>query len=392
MHPELLEPVRWLPGETKKTPETGTALCLSGGGYRAMLFHTGVLWRLNEAGLLAKLNQVSSVSGGSITAAALAIAWPQLSFDSAGCASGFAELVAQPLLRLAEESIDERSVVMGGVSPFDSIADHVAREYRKHLMGNVALADLPAEPSFVFNATNLETGDLFRFTKNYIADWRLGQADPGAIDLATAVACSSAFPPVLSPFKLGLRDANWQSPDGDDADSGLDPDEPPLTDPGYRREITLSDGGVYDNLGLETAWKSNFNVYVSDAGGQLAPDPDPPADWARQMLRVLKVIDNQVRSLRKLQVIGSLESGARKGLYIGIRSDPASYQIADVIPVAPAVRKALAKLSTRLAPPGGNNAERLINWGYALCDTGVRAHVDQQQPKGSLPYPDAPLA
>jgi NTE family protein len=390
MHPELLEPVRWLPGETKKTPESGTALCLSGGGYRAMLFHTGVLWRLNEAGLLAQLDQVSSVSGGSITAAALAIAWPQLTFDSAGCASGFKELVAQPLLRLAEECIDERSVVMGGVSPFDTIADHVAREYRKHLMGNVALADLPAKPSFVFNATNLETGDLFRFTKSYIADWRLGQADPGSIDLATAVACSSAFPPVLSPFKLGLRDATWESPDGGNADS--DPDELPLTDPGYRREITLSDGGVYDNLGLETAWKSHFNVFVSDAGGQMAPDPDPPADWARQMLRVLKVIDNQVRSLRKLQVIGSLESGARKGLYIGIRSDPASYQIPDVIPVDPAVRKALAKLSTRLAPPGGDNAERLINWGYALCDTGVRAHVHQQEAKGSLPYPDVPLA
>ena len=27
-------------------PTTGTALCLSGGGYRAMVFHTGVLWKL----------------------------------------------------------------------------------------------------------------------------------------------------------------------------------------------------------------------------------------------------------------------------------------------------------------------------------------------------------
>ena len=31
--------------------EKGVALCLSGGGYRAMLFHVGTLWRLNELGL-----------------------------------------------------------------------------------------------------------------------------------------------------------------------------------------------------------------------------------------------------------------------------------------------------------------------------------------------------
>ena len=299
IHPELLEPVRRLPGEDKSEPTTGTALCLSGGGYRAMLFHVGVLWRLNEAGWLPRLDRVSSVSGGSITAAALALAWPHLNFDAQGHASAFADRVADPLLSLAEETIDERSVITGGISPFKSIADHVAAEYRKHLLGSAKLADLPAKPTFVFNATNLETGDLFRFTKD---------------------------------------------------------------------------------------------VLVSDAGGQMSMDPDPPSDWGRQTLRVLKVIDNQVRTLRKLQVIGSLERGTREGLYLGIRSDPASYQIPDVIAVAPKVRTALAKISTRLAPPGGDNAQRLINWGYALCDTGLRAHLDTSAAKGSLPYPAAPLA
>ena len=54
-------------------PIDGATLCLSGGGYRAMLFHVGVLSRLNEAGLLRRLTQVSSVSGGSITAALLSV-------------------------------------------------------------------------------------------------------------------------------------------------------------------------------------------------------------------------------------------------------------------------------------------------------------------------------
>lgn len=51
------------------TPTDGVAVCLSGGGYRAMMFHVGALWRLHELGLLAQATRVSSVSGGSITAA-----------------------------------------------------------------------------------------------------------------------------------------------------------------------------------------------------------------------------------------------------------------------------------------------------------------------------------
>ncbi|RWX58804.1 patatin-like phospholipase family protein, partial [Mesorhizobium sp. M2A.F.Ca.ET.039.01.1.1] len=63
-------------------------LCLSGGGYRAMLFHAGALCRLNEAGLLQKLDMVSSVSGGSIAAGLLAVLWPRFVF-AAGVASNF---------------------------------------------------------------------------------------------------------------------------------------------------------------------------------------------------------------------------------------------------------------------------------------------------------------
>ena len=59
--------------DTSAEPEPGTALCLSGGGYRAMLFHVGALWRLNDAKLLASLKRISSVSGGSITAGLLAV-------------------------------------------------------------------------------------------------------------------------------------------------------------------------------------------------------------------------------------------------------------------------------------------------------------------------------
>jgi predicted acylesterase/phospholipase RssA len=62
-------------------PEQGVGLCLSGGGYRAMLFHAGALWRLNEIGYLPKLSMISSVSGGSIAAAYLGMKWKSFQFD-----------------------------------------------------------------------------------------------------------------------------------------------------------------------------------------------------------------------------------------------------------------------------------------------------------------------
>jgi len=55
-------------------PEEGIALCLSGGGYREMLFHLGGIIRLNETGHLKEIARVSSVSGGSITAGVLGLA------------------------------------------------------------------------------------------------------------------------------------------------------------------------------------------------------------------------------------------------------------------------------------------------------------------------------
>ncbi len=55
MSQEELSPVSLdAPGDD--SPALGIGLCLSGGGYRAMLFHLGVLWRLAELGYLGPQN------------------------------------------------------------------------------------------------------------------------------------------------------------------------------------------------------------------------------------------------------------------------------------------------------------------------------------------------
>jgi NTE family protein len=372
-------PVRLLPGETDEPPEGGVGLCLSGGGYRAMLFHLGALGRLNEAAWLRRIDRVSSVSGGSITAGTLGLAWDRLTFAD-DVATNLDELVVEPVRELARRTIDVGAVLRGALGP-GSIADRAAAAYREHLFGGATLQDLPAEgegPRFVFNATSVQSGALWRFSRRYMADWRVGRIAEPTIALASAVAASAAFPPVLSPLRLDLSDEDWTREAGNH-----------LTEEGFRREAVLSDGGVYDNLGLETVWKQCRTVLISDGGGAMAFEANPDDDWPRHLLRVLGIIDGQVRALRKRQAIAAFENGDRAGAYWGIRTDIADYELADPIDAPYEATLRLAEVPTRLAELDDRRQEQLINWGHAVCDAAMRAHVDPTLPAAELPYPEA---
>ena len=131
------------PEESGPTP--GIALCLSGGGYRAMLFHVGALTRLNELGYLPKIDRVSSVSGGSITAGVLGKQWRHLRFNGVGSAENFNELVTEPLRRIAGKTIDLPSILLG-LLPLSSVGDRLAGAYGRHLFGKKTLQDLPDRP------------------------------------------------------------------------------------------------------------------------------------------------------------------------------------------------------------------------------------------------------
>jgi NTE family protein len=77
-----------------------------------MLFHLGVLWRLNDAGYLPRLTRISSVSAGSITAGVLALSWPRLALRD-GVAQRFGPQVVVPVRRLAGVTVDLWAVVHG---------------------------------------------------------------------------------------------------------------------------------------------------------------------------------------------------------------------------------------------------------------------------------------
>lgn len=377
----ILEPVNTNDRNTRESGiETGMALCLSGGGYRAMVFHLGVLTRLNEIGVLEKLKRVSSVSGGSVTAAMLGLRWKRLSFQD-HVATNLNEEVVQPIRALASETIDGGSILSGALTPFVSIADKVAKAYKKHLYGDFTLQDLPDDnveqvPRFIINATNVQSGALWRFSRPYMGDYRVGLVLNPTISLAVAVGASSAFPPLLSPAVLPLEPHKFV-PDST-TDLQIDP---------YIKNVILSDGGVYDNLGLETAWKRYKTILVSDGGGKMQPDPEPKTDWARHSSRINDIIDNQVRALRKRQLIEALRTKTEHdGAYWGIRTHLKDYPKPGSLDCPPEKTLELASTPTRLKALDSRYQERLINWGYAVCAAAMESHV-QQSPSTPAIFP-----
>ena len=196
-------------------------------------------------GLLKKLARISSVSGGSITAGVLGLSWKELRFRN-GIVENL-ELVVARIRAMADTTIDAGAII-GGILLPGSISDRVAEAYDDILFKGKKLQDLPDDaqgegPRFVFNATSVQTAALWRFSRNYMGDYRVGLVRNPDFKLSAAVAASSAFPPVLSPSTLEINQ------NVDDV-TGTDLHRAP-----YTKTVVLSDGGVYDNMGLETIEK-----------------------------------------------------------------------------------------------------------------------------------------
>ncbi len=162
---------------------------------------------LNEFGYLPGLERISSVSGGSITAGVLGLSLGALEFNASGVAAESSAGIRRSASRLWLSH--GRRV---GHPRRDSSSRHDRRSRRESL-SQTSLSDratlqaLPDRPRFVINATNVQSGVLCRFSKPYMWDYRVGQIKSPTIELAIAVAASSAFPPVLSPVRLKVDPA-----------------------------------------------------------------------------------------------------------------------------------------------------------------------------------------
>lgn len=355
-------------------------LCLSGGGYRAMVFHAGAIFRMNELGLLGKLDRVSSVSGGSMTAAAFALAYPRFKYDDRGHVTNLRDTFLIPVLKQSEDSIDVASG-FAGLNPFSSAAEEAARSYDRNLTQGARLPDLPSRPIFVFNATSLMTGNAFRFRRDSVADWKIGQFTGLDLKLADVVAASAAFPPFLSPTEIDLSSGSLS-----------DDSKGTLAVPPYTQKAVLTDGGVYDNLGTETVWKRCRTVLVSNAGRPFSCETSPKENWLQQSLRVLDVAMDQSEDLRERILVHAYNTGARKGamwaLSTGQDDDTQRPPM-----LTPNELKTAREVSTRLWRMPEEVQALLLKAGYAHAASRLRTHYGLDQggpadvPDGDWPRP-----
>jgi NTE family protein len=368
---------------TPQRERQGLGLCLSGGGYRATLFHLGVLRRLNELNILGKLRTISSVSGGSIAAAHLAtvIAWP---LDKP--LDYWETRVAEPLRAFTRKNIRtgpifQRLLPRHWFKPSTAVAA-LAERYERELTG-LRLEKLPPQPNFVLCATDMAFGIDWIFTRE-----KMGSALPGYIKpvppdwpLARSVAASSCFPPIFNPLPMPFSPAEYK---GGLLQPGPERDKP-LAD------LRLTDGGVYDNLGLEPVWKDHAQVLVSDGGAIFHYEGDKSLIWRLQ--RYVAINGAQALSLRKRWLISNFISGEMQGAYWGIGSARNSYNRNDTLGYSKELAsKIIANIRTDLDAFSEAEIAVLENHGYLLADAAVQKHLPRLLPSPvpplSVPHPE----
>jgi NTE family protein len=259
----------------------GQGLALSGGGYRASLFHLGVTRRLHELGILQKITRLSSVSGGSILAGFLAHRMLERGAISLAF-QDWEQEVSAPFRQMVRKDIRTglfmRHVAWNWIWPAPR-ARGLERAFRKRI-GARTLTELPARKDngieFIFLATNIEKGTPWRFTSEKIGT----HTTPADMTIAEAVAASACFPPIFGPIKV--------KKDG-------------------RTIGHLTDGGVYDNTGMEPVWNSNKVVLISDAGTPF--DLKVPKWFGSRIMRYVDIGRNQVGALRRRAIIRRLHRG-----------------------------------------------------------------------------------
>ena len=183
-------------GPLPKPQRRGVGLSLSGGGFRASLFHLGALRRLNELGVLHQLDTISSVSGGSITNAFLAVTLP---FPLSGPVQDWENVVSKPFRKFCSQNT-RRKPILKGLLPWEPNSEALAEQYDSLLTRGKLISQLPsAKPLFVFCGTDLVYGVNWIFTQPRSGDYQAGYLSPTPNDwkLSTAVAMSSCFPPVF---------------------------------------------------------------------------------------------------------------------------------------------------------------------------------------------------
>ena len=128
-------------------------LALSGGGFRATLYHLGMIRHLRDANLLRSVTHITSVSGGSVLAAHLALNWDRYCGDSHEFESAAREVIDFVKLDVRNRILRRYPFALAGSSALRLVGRKPKRpltrtvlleqHYRHHLFGDTCLHQLP---------------------------------------------------------------------------------------------------------------------------------------------------------------------------------------------------------------------------------------------------------
>ncbi len=367
-------------------------LALSGGGTRAAVFHLGLLRRLAVEGLLENVEQLSTVSGGSLGIAAVmgatGMRWPSsVEFEQSVYPAlrslmtmadlfGWSALGWSGLLRFGSRLIGHRASVL---------ADLLERQWK--VTG--WLRDLPDKPNWWINATCLETGKNWRFSKREMGDWQFGRHYAPPFRLADAAAASAAVPYVIGALHLNLPADGWYETDP--------ATRKPIRRTNTRSSVKLWDGGAYENLGLESLYKPQQGLIdcdfliCSDASGPLpanaSADPSAILRGHLSAPRLFDIASDQIRALRSRMLMASIASGQVQGAIIRMGNsvrgiDIKAGRLRDAAHYAQFQKDEEAALAFRYPTDLKALSEicfdRIARHGFEVADATLRAYTSNQ--------------
>jgi NTE family protein len=379
-------PPATVPATADKIAKHGIALCLSGGGYRASLFHLGALRRLHEIGLLRRVDAVSSVSGGSIFSAFLATTMVRKSLANALAFQDWENDVAKPFRQFTSHDIRTLPVLLhclwNWLWPTPRLRQ-LQSTYHS-LLTSLTLGQLPEFPRFILCATDLTFGVNWEFGLGYAGDYQVGYSKAASSwPLARAVAASSSFPPIFGPMRIRANPADFE-------------------DGNYRKanrakilsRIALSDGGVYDNMGLEPVWKKFEYVLISDCGAPFSFRIGE-APWSR-LLRYTSVLTKQTAALRLRAFFADIQFKEFDGTHWSLTQSlpPGVPPPADSLAgySQDLVENVIANIRTDLDSFTEPEKCILENHGYFVADRAIRTYLPQliapASPPACAPHPE----
>lgn len=368
-------------------------LLLSGGGFRATLFHLGVVRYLRERGLLAKISEVYSVSGGSILAAHLLLRWQDCTGnDEARFSEAAIELVgfAQTDLRgkllrkwlfyrllsaaflllplsilliidlamlwrlLLSVALMAVGVVLirRGKSKWSRV--EILQGYYNRLFNNATLQDISpnGRPKLKILATNFTTGKIAYFDSDGVCPdtSKLQHIHQDQLNLALAVTASSAFPPLCTPVKIdrALLHAG-----------GLD-----LSLSQY-----LTDGGVYDNLGIVASQALTLHkddqLVVCNAERKF--DADIEQSYRLLMARATRASDIMMERLSSAQ-LKEIESAGH--YVVDLRKDADKGNAF----LSPVIQRGIRNIRTDLDRFSGLEVQLLVFRGYCAARAAIEGN------------------